>query len=231
MFDNREDAGRQLAQRLKTFHLRDPLVLAIPRGGVVTGAIVARQLGAQLDVVLARKLRAPFEPNVTIGAVGEDGAVFLSKCAELAGVERPYIESERAHQLREIAQWHELFRSVRQQEPMAGRSVILTDDGVATGSSIISALHVVQVHQPRELIVAVPVAPQGPLKAIAELCDRVICLLSPDEFCAIGEFYRTLDPVADQQVMRILRDFETQKRDAEIAANRSSMNPTDACTH
>jgi predicted phosphoribosyltransferase len=208
MFANREDAARQLADKLKDEKLQKPLVLAIPRGGVVTGAVLARELEADLDVVLSRKLRAPYQPELAIGAVGEDGEVYLNHRMEAAiGVPHDYIERERQHQLAEIERRQKLFRAARPQAPIAGRSVILTDDGIATGSTMIAALHVVKAKNPDFTIVAVPVASPDRLQAIRAMCDKTVCLLSPWEFFAVGQFYRSFETVEDTDVVRILREF------------------------
>jgi predicted phosphoribosyltransferase len=208
MFLNREDAARQLVEKLKPLHLIDPLVLAIPRGGVVTGAVLARELGADLDVVLSRKLRAPYQPELAIGAVGEDGEVYLNHRTDVTtSIDQAYIDKERKYQLSEIARRQKLFRAVRPQAPVAGRSVILTDDGIATGSTMIAALHVVKAQGPHETIVAVPVAPPDRLVPIRELCDQVICLHAPLEFFAIGQFYMSFESVEDEEVVRLLREF------------------------
>jgi predicted phosphoribosyltransferase len=208
MFVDREDAARQLVEKLKVLHLQDPLVLAIPRGGVVTGAVLARELGADLDVVLSRKLRAPFQPELAIGAVGEDGEVYLNHAIEAAtSVDKAYIEKERQHQFSEIERRQKLFRAARPQAPVAGRSIILTDDGIATGSTMIAALHVAKAQKPHETIVAVPVAPSDRLQAIRPLCDQLICLLAPPDFYAIGQFYLSFDPVEDEEVVQILQEF------------------------
>jgi predicted phosphoribosyltransferase len=208
MFKDREDGARQLAHELKLLKLRDPLVLAIPRGGIVTGAVLARELDAELDVVLSRKLRAPFQPELAIGAVGEDGEVYLNHHVKVAaGADQAYINKEREHQLQEIARRQKLFRAARFQAPLTGRSIILTDDGIATGSTMIAALHVVKTHEPHEVIVAVPVAPPSRLEIIRGLCDRLICLSAPKEFYAVGQFYESFEPVEDEEVVRILREF------------------------
>ena len=208
MFADREDAARQLVEKLKPLPLLDPLVLAIPRGGIVTGAVLARELGADLDVVLSRKLRAPFQPELAIGAVGEDGEVYLNHRTDLAtSMDQAYIEKERQYQISEIARRQKLFRAARPQAPVAGRSVILTDDGIATGSTMIAALHVVKAQKPHETIVAVPVAPPDRLETIRTLCDQLIYLLAPLEFFAIGQFYISFESVADEEVVRLLREF------------------------
>jgi predicted phosphoribosyltransferase len=206
MFRNREDAARQLAQRLKGRELHDPLVLAIPRGGVVTGAVLARELGAELDVVLSRKLRAPMQPELAVGAVSEDGRVYLNHHAgEVLDLTEDYLAQERRHQLGEIARRKKLFRGVRPEAPVARRSVIVTDDGIATGSTMIAALQAVKTQHPREVIVAVPVASPDRLAEVRRWCDDVVCLLSPEAFWAIGQFYEDFTQVEDEQVVELLR--------------------------
>ena len=208
MFKDREDAARQLAARLKKRALRNPLVLAIPRGGVVTGAVLARELGAELDVVLARKLRAPRQPELAIGAIGEDGEVYLNPFArEIPGVTDAYIEKERKYQIAEIERRRTLFRAARPAAPVAGRSVIVTDDGIATGSTMLAALHVLGAQRPHEVIVAVPVAPPDTLDLFRARCDRVECLLTPAQFGAISMFYYDFTQVEDEEALRLLREF------------------------
>ncbi len=207
-FRNREDAALQLAEILKGRPWSDPLVLAIPRGGVLIGAVLARQLGAECDVVLSRKLRAPGQPELAIGAIAEDGLVFLDRLAEeisSSRVEADYLAKEKRHQLAEIARRQKLFRAIRPQASVAGRSVIVTDDGIATGSTMLAALQVVKAQGPRELIVAVPVAPPDEVPEIRAACDDVICLLTPRHFWSIGEFYEDFTQVDDAQVIEVLR--------------------------
>jgi predicted phosphoribosyltransferase len=208
MFRNRADAARQLAEKLKGRELQDPVVLAIPRGGVVTGAVLARELGADLDVVLSRKLRAPGQPELAIGAITEDGQIYLNHYArEFGGAMKEYFAGERHHQLVEIARRKKLFRRVRPQVPLAGRSVIVTDDGIATGSTTIAALQAVKTHNPHEVIVAAPVASPDRLEEIRRWCDDVVCLLAPEEFWAIGQFYEDFSQVEDEEAVQILREF------------------------
>jgi predicted phosphoribosyltransferase len=208
MFRNREDAGRQLADKLKGRLLLDPLVLAIPRCGVVTGATLAKELGAEFDVVLARKLRAPGQPALAIGAISEDGQVFLSHQAEeMADSLYEYLVEERRLQLEVIARRKRLFRKVRPPATIAGRSVIVTDDGLVTGSTLIAALWAVQAENPHEVIAAVPVAPSVRLGEVRRWCDDVVCLLSPVDLWSIGQFYQDFPQVGDGQVVHLLREF------------------------
>ncbi len=219
MFANREDAGRQLAKRLRRRELHDPLVLAIPRGGVVTGAELARELGADLDVVLSRKLRAPMQPELAIGAVAEDGRMYLNHYAqEVLDLSEDYLAEERNHQLAEIARRQQLFRRVRPQAPAAGRSVIVTDDGIATGSTMIAALQTVKTQNPREVLVAVPVASPDRLAEVRRWCDDVVCLLAPEEFWAIGQFYEDFTQVEDGEVVALLRQFAPAPQAAKATA-------------
>jgi predicted phosphoribosyltransferase len=206
MFRDREQAALLLAQQFKGRVLHDPLVLAIPRGGVATGAVLARELGAELDVVLSRKLRAPGQSELAVGAIAEDGRIYLNYHARgLPDLTDEYLAEERRHQLGEIARRKSLIRSVRPPASVAGRSVIVTDDGIATGSTMIAALHVAREQNPHELIVAVPVAPPGRLGEIRRHCDEAICLLTPDDFWAIGQFYADFSPVEDAEVVELLR--------------------------
>jgi predicted phosphoribosyltransferase len=206
MFRNREDAARRLAAKLKDLPLRDPLVLAIPRGGVVTGVVLAQELGAELDVVLARKLRAPGQPELAVGAVSEDGRVYLNPdVREFAEGLADYLAQERRYQLDEIARRAQFLRAMRPAAVVAGRSVIVTDDGIATGSTMIAALQTVQAQRPYEVIVAVPVAPRDRLEEVRRWCDEVICLSVPQPFWAVGQVYADFTPVEDAEVVELLR--------------------------
>jgi len=218
-FTDREEAGWILVERLRGQPLHDPVVLAIPRGGVETGAAIARGLGCELDVVLARKLRAPHQPELAIGAVSEDGDIYLNDFATaLTGSGSAFIEAERQRQLAEIARRRTMVRAVRPQVDVKGRTVILTDDGIATGATMIAAIHTVRAAGAKEIIVAVPVAVTARLDAIRPLCDRIICLQEPDDFWAIGQFYRTFEQVEDERVVELLRDYGLPQGKREAAA-------------
>jgi predicted phosphoribosyltransferase len=215
IFHDRADAARQLAEKLKGRSFIRPVVLAIPRGGVVTGAILAKELGADLDVVLSRKLRAPFQPELAIGSISEDGRVYLTNFAkEAPGVTDEYLAAERQHQLAEIERRKKLFREVRPAVRLGGRSVIVTDDGIATGATMIAALQTARAQKPKELIVAAPVASPDRLDNVREWCDEVVCLLSDPAFYAIGQFYEDFTQVEDEEVVELLKPFAspTEKR-------------------
>jgi putative phosphoribosyl transferase len=204
MFHDRDDAARQLAAKLKGRKLKSPLVLAIPRGGVVIGAVLALELRADLDVVLSRKLRAPGQPELAIGAVTEDGHVFLNhNTEEFLGPQERYLIAERRRQMAEIERRKQLFRGVRPQAPVAERSVIVADDGIATGSTMIAALQALKTQNPHEVIVAVPVGLPDRLAEIRQWCDDLVCLLAPAGFWAIGQFYEDFSQVDDDEVVRL----------------------------
>ena len=201
MFHDRQDAGFRLAEKVKAKSLKDPLILAIPRGGVVVGAVLAQELNAELDVVLSRKLRAPAQPELAIGAIAEDGAIYVNpRLGSLIETGSAYLKQECRHQFAEIARRRKLFRAIRPAVRIEARSVIVTDDGIATGSTMIAALQVVKSQRPRELIVAVPVASPERLVEVSEWCDTVICLHSSESFYAIGLFYDDFSQVSDDQV-------------------------------
>ena len=207
-FTDRDEAGWMLVERLRGQSLDKPVVLAIPRGGVEVGAAIARGLGCELDVVLSRKLRAPHQPELALGAVSEDGDVYLNHFASaMTDVGDAYIEAERTRQLAEIGRRRTMFRAVRPQADVRDRTVILTDDGIATGATMIAALHTVRAAGAKEIIVAVPVGAPDRIDAIRPLCDRVECLLEPIDFWAVGQFYRNFEQVSDERVVELLRDF------------------------
>jgi predicted phosphoribosyltransferase len=213
MFYNRDDAAEQLAEKLHGRKLYHPLVLAIPRGGLVTGAVLARHLGAELDVVLSRKLRAPDQPELAIGAIAEDGRVYFNhKVWETPHVTGGYLAAERRHQLTEIRRRRHLFRAVRPQARIMDRSVIVTDDGIATGSTMIAALKVIKTQRPRELIVAVPVASPDRLAEVSGWCDEIVCLVSRAKFEAIGHFYADFRQVDDDEAIELFRYASSRPR-------------------
>ncbi len=224
MFRDREDGARQLANLLRHRHFHNPLVLAIPRGGIVTGAVLAQELGAELDVVLSRKLRDPVQREAAIGAIGEDGHVYLNPDVRgIVGQWGGYLQDERSHQIAEIERRKNLFRKVRPKAEITGRSVIVTDDGIATGSTMIAALHAARAQNPRELIVAVPVASPDRLAEIGRYCDEAISFLTPPDFWAVGQYYDEFDQVEDEQVVEILR--HSSRPPASGAARSDSGKP------
>ncbi|MDA8383494.1 MAG: phosphoribosyltransferase family protein [Betaproteobacteria bacterium] len=205
LFQDRDDAARRLATKLAGFKGRHPLILAIPRGGVPMAAIVAAELGGEVDVVLVRKLRAPFNPELAVGSVDEDGWVYLAPHAISSGATQEYIEREKAEQLRIMRARRAQYTPLRAPINPEGRIVIVVDDGLATGATMISALHALRGRKPGKLIVAVPVSSPEALAQVRKSADEVICLEVPLHFQAVGQFYASFEPVEDEQVFAILK--------------------------
>lgn len=204
-FRDREQAARLLARNLRAYKGQDPLILAIPRGALPMGQILAEELDGELDVVLVRKLRAPGNPELAIGAVCETGEVVLGKDLEFLGVPADWIEEEKALQLRVLRARRAAYTPERPPVDPRGRVVIVVDDGIATGSTFKAALKTVRARQPRKLIAAFAVAPRPSLAEIAPLADEVACLETPPMFFAVGQFFEDFRQVEDREVIEILR--------------------------
>ncbi len=210
MFLDRNEAANQLAEKLIAYKGKNPLVLAIPRGAVPMAKIITAHLGGSYDVVLVRKLRAPLYPEFAIGAVDESGWIYVADYAARAGADDQYIAYEKQLQMDAIKQRRELYTPNRGPIETKDRIVIIVDDGLATGASMIAALYNVRKSKPAKLICAVPVAPRDTLKKVAALADEVICLETPDDFEAVGQFYVNFPQVEDSEVIAILESAQRQ---------------------
>ena len=203
-FEDRLDAGRRLAAALAAYKGRHPLVLAIPRGAVAMGAEIAKLLGGELDVVLVKKLRAPGSPEFAIGAIDETGWTYVAPHARSAGADEAYLEREKAAQLELLRRRRAQYTPARASADPAGRVAIVVDDGIATGASMIAALHAVRAKQPAKLVCAVPVAPPESLESLRPYADELVCLETPEDFMAVGQFYRHFEQVEDEEVVELL---------------------------
>ena len=204
VFANRIAAAEQLAAALSEYRDKHPLVLAIPRGAVPMAKVIAGELNGELDVVLVRKLRAPGNPEFAIGSVDESGWVYLADYASQVGADKEYIRNEVSIQLETIRQRRSQYTPVWQPVDPAARIVIVIDDGLATGSTMLAALHALKAKQPAELVCAVPVAPPDTLKKVRGNADRLICLSTPINFGAVAQFYMDFPQVTDEEVIAIL---------------------------
>lgn len=205
MFKDRLDAARQLSKALKKYEGQNPLILAIPRGAVPMSAWIADVLHGQMDVVLVRKLRAPLQPEVAIGAVDETGRAYLSPCAATPGIAPQYVKDEIKLQMQTLKARRRQYSRIRAPIPVQGRVVIVVDDGLATGATMMSALKAVRQHHPQRLVCAIPVASPDALSKIKPLADETVCLHAPEDFMAVAQFYQQFPQVDDAQVMASLQ--------------------------
>ncbi len=205
LFEDRIDAARQLAAELHRGAGPRPLVLAIPRGAVPMAEAIAGELGGDLDVVLVRKLGAPFNPEFAVGAVDETGWAFVADHAAEAGAGADYLEREKREQLAVLARRRAEYTPGRAPLDPAGRTAIVVDDGLATGATMIAALHAVRAREPARLVCAVPVASRESLGKVRPYADEIVCLHAPIDFHAVSQFYRTFGQVGDEEVKAILR--------------------------
>ena len=206
MFRDRIQAAEQLAVALAAYRGQQPLVLAIPRGAVPMAKGIAERLKGDFDVVLVRKLRAPGQPELAIGSVDESGWTYMAPFAASTGADAQYIEAEKRQQLETIRQRRVQYTPLRAHINPAGRIVIVVDDGLATGATMIAALHGLRQQKPAKLVCAVPVAPPDTLEKVRTLADEVVCLETPEWFQAVGQFYREFDQVEDEEVIALLKD-------------------------
>lgn len=205
MFADRIDAGRQLAERLTHLRHDDPVVVGLPRGGVPVAYEVAKALDAPLDVILVRKLGVPFQPELGMGAIGESGVrVINADVVDMAHISDRELAAVEDRELAELQRRAQAYRADRVRVPLAGRVVVIVDDGVATGSTAKAACQVARAEGARKVVLSVPVAPTDWTRRFAGVADELISLRTPDLFYGIGQFYRDFTQVSDEAVIETL---------------------------
>jgi predicted phosphoribosyltransferase len=219
VFENREDAARRLAERIRallyqnrkkdSINRSNTTILAIPRGGVITGDVIASILGLNLDLIVSRKVGAPENPELAIGAVMHDGRFYANTdIMNILQIPDEYVKENLAIQMKEIQRRLWLFRH-SQEYNLAGKTIILVDDGIATGASIFVAVQWIKEQNPKSLIVAVPVAPRDAIQKLRNIAgvDQVVALETPQPFGAVGAFYEDFNQVSDDEVLRIMNRY------------------------
>lgn len=206
-FENRKDAGEKLSRVLQKYKNENTVVLGIPRGGVVLAAEVAKNLGTSFDVIIPRKIGAPHNPEVAIGAVTQDGTVIKDEAmVQLLGISDNQIEILANKVAGEISRRVNAYRGGRPGLELAGKTVVVVDDGIATGFTVQAALKSVRNMDPRRLVLAVPVMPADTVRLLRDKVDELVYLHAPELFYAVGQFYMEFDQVSDQEVIELLSE-------------------------
>jgi predicted phosphoribosyltransferase len=212
MFNDRAEAGRTLAKSLSDYKGKKVVVFAIPRGGVVLAYEVAKALDAPLDLIIPRKIGAPNEPEFAIGAVTEDGTTILNQDAiQYLGVSDVYIQQEVKRQIAEIKRRMKRYLGYGPRPSVEGKTVILVDDGIATGATIRAAIASIRKKKPDSIVLAIPVGPPDTVEELRKEVDLVVCLMTPEPFFAIGQFYRRFEQLDDEEVVQILDKLKLDK--------------------
>jgi len=204
VFTDRLEAAERLADALAAYRGRKPLVLAVPRGAVPIAGVIAKRLEGDLDLVLVRKLHAPGAPEFAVGAVDEAGWTYVAPHAAAVRATPSYLAEQKEYQLQELARRRQLYTPGRPRHDAAGRVVIVVDDGLATGATMVAALHAVREQKPERLVCAVPVASPEAVQLVRQYADEVVCLEAPARFSAVGQFYASFPQLEDDEVIALL---------------------------
>ncbi len=204
-FKDRQEAGKEVARALAEYKGKNVVVMGMPRGGVVVAREVAEALDAPLDIVVTRKIGAPGEPEFALGAVTQEGDVIVdSRAAESVGATAEYLQEEARRKKSEVKERMRRLRGDAPYPSLEGKTIIIIDDGMATGNSMRAAVQSIKMRGPKEVVVAVPVAPREAVAELSREGTKVVCLEQPRFFFAIGEFYKDFGQVEDAEVRKLL---------------------------
>jgi len=207
IFKDRADAAEKLTKKLSWLKNENPIILAIPRGGVVIGDVISSILGCKLDIIVSRKVGAPDNDELAIGAVMHDGSYFPNvEITRMLNVPESFVEEEIARQRNEIERRLMKFRGSKEYD-LAGKTIVLVDDGIATGATMIVASHWIKKQKPKKLIIAIPVGPPETISKLNQIADKVVVLQSPYVFSAVGEFYEIFDQISDEEVQKVMGKY------------------------
>lgn len=211
VFKNRYDAAVQLAAKLEKYRGKDGIVLAVPRGGVPIGYLIAKEFGFPLEIILSKKIGHPYNPEFAIGSVTMHGAVIDDS---VMGVEMDYIHRTADRILRDLKDKFKLYMGSAEPRSLKNKTVIVVDDGVATGNTMKATIQAVRKDLPKEIIVAIPVSPPATAEKLKEIADELICLHTPQDFYGVGQFYDDFSQVSDEEVIQYLKEVNTGARAA-----------------
>jgi putative phosphoribosyl transferase len=213
MFKDRTEVGKSLAEKIRGMNLKKPIVLAIPRGGVPVAKEIALAIRAPLDLVITRKIGYPGQPEFAIGAVTQEGELILDQqTIRSLAVPKEYLKQEAEAQTREIRSRLERYRGKRSFPDFNGKDVIIVDDGIATGNTVLAAIDSVKRKKPASITLAIGVAPRESIHKLSDKVDSIVCLDMPEPFYAIGEFYESFEQVEDDEVKQIISEVNSGLR-------------------
>jgi predicted phosphoribosyltransferase len=211
MFKDRYDAAIRLARKLEKYKNKNGIILAVPRGGVPIGHVVAKELGLPLEIILSKKIGHPFNSEYAIGSVSLHGVVLNP---DVSDVSKEFVKKESEKILENLKEKFILFMNGRKPTDLKNKTVIIVDDGVATGSTIRATVHSVRNSKPKEVVVAVPVSPPETAYELSAIADSFICLHTPEDFYGVGQFYEDFSEVSDEEVIELLRDANANAKAA-----------------
>ena len=210
LFEDRVDAGKKLADTLKDYKATDSLIMAIPRGGLIVGAEIARKLKLKIDLIIPRKIGAPFNPEMAVGAVTQDKTIILNNILlDRLGLKEENLKDQITQEVKEIDRRMRLYRKSSHYPEYKQKNIILVDDGIATGYTVFASISSIKkIFKPENIIIAVPVAPKEIIKKLKTMVDVIKCLHIPEDFYAVGQFYKSFGQTSDQEVINIMEEID-----------------------